>query len=274
MVAIAAASWGTWSLFLYPTHLPATITTPILFLVMGAVALPLSLREPRAVWDRAALRALVANTLCDAINVITFFAALNLTTVAIAVITHYAAPILVALAAPRLDGVTTRGARPAAAIALAGLVIVMEPWRDLDAGALAGAALGLVSAIAYAGNVFAVRRLSARVGSARAVAVHSLIVGVLMLPLLVPHARELILRPGDVALVAAGSATIGAISGVLFVAGLARIGAARTAVLTFAEPLVAVIVGAVHWHQPLRPIAALGGALVLAAGIHVARQAR
>ena len=76
------------------------------------------------------------------------------------------------------------------------------------------------------------------------------------------------------ALLGAGAATIGAVSGIVFVVGLTRIGSARAAVLTFAEPLVAVAVGALVWDEPLHPLAALGGALVLGAGIHVARKAR
>jgi len=271
-VAIAAASWGTWSLFLYPANLPAYLTTPIMFLVMGLAALPLSWREAPPVWDRTAKRALVANAICDAVNVALFFGALDTTTVAIAVITHYAAPIIVALAAPRIDGVQTRGARAAAIVALAGLVVVMEPWHEPARGAVLGALLGLGSAVAYAGNVFAVRRLAAKIGSARAVAYHSLLAAALLFPVLVAHAGEL--RPGPVALVAAGAATIGAMSGILFVAGLARIGSARAAVLAFAEPLVAVLVGALCWNQTLHPVAALGGITVLAAGVHVARQAR
>jgi len=46
MVAVAAAGWGTWSLFLLPTGLPAVVTTPIMFLVMGIAGIPLMLREP------------------------------------------------------------------------------------------------------------------------------------------------------------------------------------------------------------------------------------
>ncbi|HEY1548876.1 MAG TPA: EamA family transporter [Kofleriaceae bacterium] len=265
-VAIAAASWGTWSLFLYPAHLPPVVTAPIMMIVMGATAWLLSLREPSPTWDRVAVRALAANTICDTINVAAFFAALDTTTVAIAVISHYAAPIIVALIDP------TKGARLAACVALAGLAIILEPWRAIDHQALLGAGLGLVSAFAYAGNVFAVRQAATKLGSARAVAYHSLIAGVLLSPLLVIHAGELTIGP--VARVAAGAASIGAISGVLFVAGLRRIGPARSAVLTFAEPLVAVLVGSLCWNQTLHPIAAVGGAMVLAAGVHVARQAR
>ncbi len=272
MVACAAASWGTWSLFLRPTGLPAQVTTPIMFAVMTVVALPLARRDRTPQWDRNAVLLLLANTAFDALNVLTFFAAIARTTVAIAVLTHYLAPILVALGAERIDGTRTPGARPAAVVALAGLALILEPWHAPADGAVVGAALGTVSAFCYAGNVFVVRRLATRVGSARQVAYHSAIAAVLLAPLGVSGVATV--SPHALALLASGSVTIGAISGIVFVEGLTRIGAARTAVLTFAEPLVAVAVGALAWGEPLHPLAAIGGALVLAAGIHVARQAR
>ena len=272
MVAAAAASWGTWSLFLYPTGLPSQVTTPIVFAVMGLVALPLALRESAAVWDRTTFALLVGNTLFDALNVVTFFAALDTTTVAIAVITHYLAPILIALAAPRIDGVVARGARPAAIVALGGLAIMMEPWHVPGSGVVLGAALGLISAVCYAGNVFVVRRLAARIGAARAVAYHSLLAAVVVAPFALGKLGAV--TAVDLARLATGGATIGAISGIVFVAGLERIGSSRTAVLTFAEPLVAVAIGALVWGQTLHPLAAIGGVLVLASGLHVARQAR
>ena len=272
MVTAAAASWGTWSLFLRPTGLPAFVMSPIMFAIMAVVAFPLTLREPPARWDRTTVLLLAGNTVTDAVNVITFFAALTYTTVAIAVVTHYLAPILIALAAPRVEGTVTRGARPAAAVALAGLVILLEPWRGATDGAVAGALLGAVSAVAYAANVFVVRRLAERIGAARVMSYHSALAAVVMLPFAVSGLATV--SWPDFALLAAGSTTVGALSGVMFVAGLARIGAARAAVLTFAEPLVAVSVGALVWDEPVRPLAALGGTLVLAAGIHVARQGR
>jgi DME family drug/metabolite transporter len=272
MVALAAASWGTWSLFLRPTDLPANVTTLLLFAVMALVTLPLAWREPRANWTRERLWLLAGNTLFDAINVITFFTAMRCTTVAIAVLTHYLAPILIALAAPRIEGTRTRGVRPAAIVALAGLTVMLEPWRDLDNGVVIGAALGLVSAFCYAGNVFVVRRLAAQVGAARALFWHSVLAAVLMLPFSVSGLATVSL--GTFGLVAAGATTLGAVSGVMFNRGLVRIGAARASVLTFAEPVVAVAVGIGVWHEPFRGSTVVGGALVIAAGIHVARQAR
>jgi len=272
MVALAAAAWGTWSLFLRPTHLPAVVTSPIMFLVMGLVALPFALRGPPVAWDRRTLALVAGHAVFDALNVVAFFAAIQYTTVAIAVLCHYLAPILIALAAPRIDRVATRGARPAAAVALLGLVIILEPWRAPADGAVLGATLGVASAVAYAGNVFLVRRVAARIGAVRAQAYHSLLAGALLAPLLIGHTGEL--TGANVALLVAGAASIGAVAGIVFSLGLLRIGSARTAVLTFMEPIVAVTVGAVVWGEPLHPIAALGGVLVLGAGIEVARKAR
>jgi drug/metabolite transporter (DMT)-like permease len=257
-------------LFLRPTGLPASATSPLLFAVMGVVTLPFALRAPRAAWDRTLVLLVAANAACDALNVVTFFAALARTTVAIAVLTHYAAPIFVALAAPRVDGVVVRGTRVAALVALVGLAIVLEPWHAPADGALVGAALGLVSAAGYAGNVFVVRRLATRIGPARQMAYHSLIAAAVLAPF--GASALATVSAADAGLLAAGAVTLGATAGVMFAAGLAQIGSARAAVLAYAEPLVAVAVGALVWHEPLHPIAAVGGALVIAAGVHVARQ--
>lgn len=272
LVTAAAASWGTWSLFLRPTHLPATVTTPILFLVMGLVALPVALRAPPVAWDRRTLGLVAANAAFDALNVVAFFAAMQHTTIAIAVLTHYLAPILIALAAPWIDGVVARGARPAAAVALAGLVVILEPWHAPADGAVLGAALGAASAACYAGNVFTVRRLAARIGATRALAYHALLAAALLAPLAAGHLGDL--TPAGLGLMVAGGVTIGAASGVAFSLGLLRIGSARAAILTFIEPLVAVLVGAVVWREPFHPVGMLGGVLVLGAGLQVARKAR
>lgn len=269
LVLLAASSWGTYSLFLRPAGLPATATAPILFAVMGLVTLPFALRAPRATWDRTTLALLVGNTLFDALNVITFFGAIASTTVAIAVLTHYVAPIVIALAARRIEGITVRGSGPAAVVALCGLVIILEPWHVGAAGIGVGAILGLISALCYAGNTFVVKRLAERVGATRAMSYHSLLAAVLLAPLLLLDHPPLEVR--SVGLVIIAAVTLGALSGVVFVHGLTQISSARAAVLTYAEPLVAVAVGALVWGEPLSPLAAVGGALVLASGLYVAR---
>ncbi len=272
MVALAASSWGTWSLFLRPSGLPSNVTTPIVFIVMALAALPFALRGPPTVWDRTTIALIAGNAVFDALNILTFFGAMQRTTIAIAVLSHYLAPILVAVAAPWIDGVTTPRARPAAVVALAGLVIILEPWTDLAEGAVLGAALGAISAVCYAGNVFVVRRLAARIGASRALAYHCALASVALAPLLIGRLGAL--TATQVALLVGGGASIGAASGVVFALGLLRIGSARAAVLTFLEPIVAVAVGVVVWDEPLHATAILGAALVVGAGLEVARKAR
>jgi drug/metabolite transporter (DMT)-like permease len=266
-VAGAAASWGLWSLFLRPAALPSATFGAVVFLVMAVVTLPAALVAPPAVWNRRVWMLLAANGLCDATNVLTFFAAMKQTTVAVAVLTHYLAPVLVALLAPVVDRERVRGAVPAALIAVAGLALVLEPWRGH--ADLLGAGLGAASAVAYAGNVFAVRRLVPLIGAPRAISYHSFVALALMAPFaiatgVVPGLRSL-------AWVASGAVVLGAIAGVLYVRGLAVIGSSRAAMLTYVEPVVAVAVGALAWGEPIGQFAVAGVALVVASGVWVAR---
>ena len=130
MVALAASSWGCWSLFLRPTGLSAWETTPLLFLVSGLVLLPFVKLDPiKPRLDRTSFKLIVANTLFDAVNVLTFFAAMTVTTVGVAVLTHYLAPLLVAVAAPWVDRERVRGSLIAALVATLGLALVLRPWQ-------------------------------------------------------------------------------------------------------------------------------------------------
>src|SRR4051812_8162137 len=101
LVAIAACGWGTWPLILKHAPMPSALQSVILMAVLTAASLPVMIRDRVRV--RAAPRhwALVGWLgISDAMNVALFFAAYQRTSVAIAVLTHYLTPILVALAAP------------------------------------------------------------------------------------------------------------------------------------------------------------------------------
>jgi drug/metabolite transporter (DMT)-like permease len=267
LVVGAAASWGLWSVFLRPTGLPATVTSPLLFAFMIAWTLPLALREPPVRWSRRIVLLLAGNALCDALNVITFFAAIERTTVSIAVLTHYVAPVVIALAAPRVDGVRVRHAVPIALVALVGLGLVLEPWRG--ATGVTGAVLGLASAVFYAGNVFVVRRLATEVGPAKTMAYHSIGALALLGAFAVPDLE--LVETTDLALLGLGSLTIGALAGIAFLRGLAGIGATRAGILAYCEPLVAVAVGTLVWGERLGAPAAVGALAVIGAGVAVAR---
>jgi len=243
-VAAAACLWGTWSLLLRPTGLPATLTGPIVLLGIGLLSFPFFERDVRPRWDRGTLLMLVAYAALDAVNVLAYFGAISMTTVAIAVLTHYLAPVLVALAAPTVDRVRAPGAVLSAIAATVGLALVLAPWKPENrAGdALLGGALGTLSAVAYAANVFLCRRFSERVGTFRALGTHALLAAAMMLPLAVLHGFGS-LRAWHAIPLGVGIALPGVLAGVLFLRGLPRVGSARAAVLAFLEPLVAVAAG-------------------------------
>ncbi len=73
------------------------------------------------------------------------------------------------------------------------------------------------------------------------------------------------------ALLVLGGLGPGAVAGISFFRGLARLEASRASVLMLLEPLTAVLVGIVVWHEAPRPLGVVGAALVLAGAYWVLR---
>jgi drug/metabolite transporter (DMT)-like permease len=201
-------------------------------------------------------------------NSLLFFMAMQRTTLSIAVLTHYLAPVLVAALAPL---VLKEAAGPrvwfALALALGGLTLLLEPWRAPADGVLAGAALGTGSAVFYAANVLVTKRIQKWFSPYEILGWH-LPSALLVLAFFLPEgAFETPLVP--LSLVACAGLLIGAFGGILYLRGLSRVPASRASVLTLLEPVVAVLVGAAVWGELLGPLAMLGGLLVLGAAASV-----
>jgi DME family drug/metabolite transporter len=199
---------------------------------------------------------------------------MSLTSVAVAVLTHSFAPIFVALAAPFIDGQRVRGAAMASIVAVSGIGLVLRPWEvnALQGDVQIGAAFGLLSALAYATNVFLSRRLTIAIGAARTMGLHAFGAALLLLPLAIttPSNVELL----DIGVLAFAAVVLGVGANIAFVRGLVVIGAARAAVLALLEPLVACLVGWLVWEESLDRSALFGAVLILGAGILVARAGR
>lgn len=270
-VAIAAASWGTWSLFLRPSGMPAALCSPLMLAVMSIVALAGVPRDPVVPrWDARTRWLVLAHGACDALNVVTFFGAMEKTSLALSVLSHYLAPLLVAVASPWVGESRIARAPACAAAGLAGLALVLEPWRasDWSESTLLGVGLGATSACAYAANVILSSKISARIGITRMQGYHCALAALFLLPLaLQADASTLTVR--GVSLVLVGSIFVGALSGLLFVRGLRIVGTTTASMLTFLEPIVAVAIGVFVWGERLSPIAGLGVVLVIAAGAAV-----
>lgn len=274
-IAAAASLWGLWSLFFKGAE-RAAATTPVtaqaeaivVLAVMMVALLPralLNLRTApargRAAWLRVALIGAL-----DGLNFLCFLLAMQRTTVAIAVLTHYLAPVVVALLAPVLLREPWRlRTFGAVALALSGLFLLLQPWaQPPSARTLSGALLGAASAVCYGGNVVLQKMLMPRF-SAWELGAFSKPTALMVLLLAMPSMDALALEPAPLAWLVAGGLLCGALPLVLFFMGLGWTTASRAAVLTLCEPLVAVLVGALVWREPLGPWSAVGTAFMLVA---------
>lgn len=268
LVAFAATGWGLWSLFFRPAEAICRIHPGLqalaVFAAQGLVTLPWVLRgasreRPLRAWLPVAYLGIG-----DALNAVLFFAAMQRTSLAVAVLSHYLAPLLVALLAPRvLLEAPRKGSAGALAIALGGLALMLEPWSAASPGMGVGAALGAGSAVFYAVNVLVTKRVQPHFSPFELLGFH-VPTALLCLMLLTPGTAYVVdLRA--LLWVSSGAVLLGAVGGVIFLKGLERIDATRASVLTLLEPVSAMVVGVLVWHEPFGIWTAAGALLVLGA---------
>jgi drug/metabolite transporter (DMT)-like permease len=271
MVAMGATLWGCWPLFLRPAGLSGPQSA---LLAMGIMALPTPfILRREALHDRRATLALAIIGLGDAANVALYFAAVQRGPLAVAVLTHYLAPLLIALAAPwALRERRSARALLGAPLTLAGLALLLgtpqgglaDPWTAL---------LGAASALFFMANVLASKE-AARAYSPLAITSLHAILSTLVLLLAFGRSALPPALDSRVLLVAAGTILCGIVGSILFNAGLRRIPTTAAATLTYLEPLTAALIGQLVFGEALGPLGILGGLVVLVSGVWVASEPR
>lgn len=186
----------------------------------------------------------------------------------------YTFPAIVAVAAIALG--RERGSRRTAvslALGSGGLALVVA---GAGAGALdpLGTALGLATAVVYAGYVLTTAGLSARVPP---IVLSALVCTGAAATLTATAAFAGDLRPGAVSV--QGLAWLTAIAVVstvaavgLFFAGLSRVGPTTASILSTAEPLTTVLLAALAFGQTLAPVQLAGAGLIIGAVVVLARR--
>ncbi len=273
MVAVAAAGWGTWPFFLrlaersapIPPALEACVAMLALTLLSGSLVSRdrLDVRATRSQWAKIGLLGVA-----DALNVLFFFAAYQRTSVAIAVLTHYLTPMLVAFGAPLIVGEAWRGRTfVAVTVSLGGLVLLLAPWSaERHATDVIGGCFGLASAVCYASNVLVAKSLVPVFSGCEMAFYHGLIsvAGLLLAVLVADPGAWCHVGASGAAWLAAGALLPGATCGLLFVWGLRRVHASHASNLTLFEPLVATVAASLAFHEQLGWAGLVGGVLILA----------
>ena len=226
-------------------------------------------RRPDAQAIRANLRWLVASGILLGLNWIFLFAAYAHTTVAIASLCNYMAPIIVIAISPLVFHEHIGPKRLACIIAaFIGIVLVSDLPGGISGGVdLTGAGLGLAGALAFVGIVICNKRIG-EVDAFDKVIVLLGISAVTVLP-------YVLVRNGGIPIGGAGALSYVLLAVLVVVqTGLAYIfyfgsmgvlPVQEIALLGYLEPVVSVLGSALVLHEPLGVAGAIGAAMVIAA---------
>lgn len=268
-IGAAMAVWSSWGLAVRWLPLPAWALTGYVGLAAAAAAATLWIGcggAAAALWPRRYRLPLVLMGLLFLANSVCFLTAYERTTVANAVLTHYTAPVFVALIAPLALGERVLPVTPVSLLlAGAGMGLLLPgihwSWEDRH---LQGLLLGTASGLAYAVLIVMARALCLRVAALPLLFVQNGVVALVLLPglLLLGLPREPVVL-GALALLGVVHATGAAL---LYLAGLRRVRAQTAAILGYLEPLLAVGLAALVLGERVAPHSLLGGGLILASG--------
>lgn len=275
-IAVAGVVWGSIPLFSRQVETSALVIVfwRVAFAFAAAAAI-LILRgrlsdvrrlTPRRLLGLSAMGAVLA------LNWVLFFSALQLTSVAVAVLLTYTGPVLVTALSPLItrERFDARALAPLG-LALAGTVVIVRPaGLALSGGThLLGAVLAFASAFTYSIGVVVAKRLLEGIPAPVYMAGETLAASLVLLP-------AMLLLPGPATVVEWGAlATLGVVhtagAGILFLTGLHAVRADHAAILTYAEPVAAVLFAAIFLAEPLTLPTVTGGAMVVLGGVLVAR---
>lgn len=270
-VALGGLFWGTWKIWMRGPALDPGAQGAFVIGLSGMVATVLALRQRRSWPDipRWAWGCMVAVGVAEALNCALYFRSISEGDIATGVVTHYLAPVIVAIVSPLLREPMGRRAPWAAAIAFLATAAIVG-FGGGGAGTRAAAIEGAGSAIFYAALIFLSKRISGFFKPWEMVGFHDLVAG----PIILLTSRTPIRAAGTTELLflIIGALLAGTAASGLYFYGMARIPAARVAVLSYVEPVSASLVGVVLLHEPLTAVKGVAMLVVLAAGVAVATE--
>jgi len=211
-----------------------------------------------------------------ALNWVLFLGALDRTTVAVAELLGYTGPVFVAALAPFVtrERFDRRVVLPLL-LSLGGIVVILAP-QGLGVHSpreILGAAMAFASALTYATLLLRSKKILHGVPGSAFMLLEFGVATVILAPVAAvlyagghgpttPRAYAALLTLGLVQT---------AFAGVLFIEGLRRTRTDHAAILTYAEPVSAVVFAAMFLGEALSVLTVVGGAMVVAGGLVVAR---
>ncbi len=235
--------------------------------LFAALALAAVLRG-RGLRSGAAPGAMVLNGVLLAVHWVTFFQAIQASSVAIGLLGFASFPLFVTLLAPLLLGETRRAVDLWAALAVsAGLALLVPAWSFGDR-ALQGLLWGIASGLAFALLTIANRRFARGSDPVRLAFAQNAVAALVLAPLV---NWPLVDTPGQWGLLALLGVVFTALSHTLFIASLHGVRAQSASVVVALEPIYGIVLaGALLGEVPSLREAA-GAAVIIGATVWATR---
>jgi len=269
-MTLAMALYGTISVFV--RNIPLTSAEVALFRALIALVSLLAWqgarhRPVRLKGMGAELALLFLSGAAMGFNWIFLFEAYKYTSVSVATLSYYFAPVLVMLASPLLFKERMTGRQVACfAGSTIGLVLVINPGALAPGGSHAkGVAFGLAAAVLYASVILMNKRIRHVSGIDRTILQFAAASAVLLPYVLATGGIRLggMDAKGWLCLLCVGMVHSGA-AYVLYFSALKSLPGQETAILSYIDPLVAVVVSLTVLGEPVAALQLVGGAMILA----------
>ncbi|MEA3054733.1 MAG: hypothetical protein QOD30_165 [Actinomycetota bacterium] len=268
-VAAIAVLWGSVGVVVRQIELPAVaVVSSRIWIAAPAVGLFVHRRPAAVPWTWHPNRRLLVNGVVLAAHWVSFIAALQRAPIGTVLLITYLAPVGIAALAPAVLGeVVPLRTKAALGLAVTGIVLIALP--AMHGSDTTGVLLALLTGTLYVPLALLNKSLSDEIGGTNLALWQLLVAGMVLLPFAAiadwgsPRVGWLWLLVLGLVYTAFAFAT--------FLTALASLPATRAAVLLYLEPASAVLFGWVLLDEKPTFSMLVGGALVVAAGVLVAR---
>lgn len=264
---IAVVLYGTIGLFLRYVNLPSEIVAMFRGLI-GSLFIYLYLRLKHVPIDKKAIRnnlfLLLLSGICLGLNWIFLFASYMTTTVAIASLCNYLAPLFVIIVSPLvLHEKLEIKKLPFVALAFLGIVLVSGVF-DEQKGSLIGIVYGVLAALVFSIIIICNRKLKDISVYDRSI-VQLLVSAITILPYVLIHNQGLSLNPDlrSILIVIMLGVIHTGLAYCFYFSGMAKLDVETIAILGYLEPVVSVICSTVFLHEPMSVFGWLGAFMII-----------
>lgn len=271
MLVTSMLIFGTIGLIRRYIPLPSALIAFIRGIIGGLFILPFALRRKGDRISRRGMILLVTAGILIGFNWVLLFEAYNYTTVAVATLCYYMQPTIVTLLSPAVLGekLTIRKVL-CAAVAVAGMVLVSGVTDSSGAGGgdIRGILFGLGAAVLYSADIL-INKSVAEGDVYRRTATELLSAGLVLIPYLAltDGFRTEGTGPAAVILLIVAGIIHTGVAYLLYFGSLNRLSAQSAAILSYIDPVSALLFSALFLREPLSPAGIIGAVMIIGSAL-------